>query len=193
MMEKKRRFGNNEGYSLVELIIVMAIIIVLSGVAFATITIMHSAKAKEAATTFESELSELANKSKGQMCVVAGKQEPDYKYCIMIYKHSDGKYYIKKGYYIGGGADMTLSSSYMFVDAENAGSGKGICLSAYVYVKYKSLTDASENTVDGDGVYIVYNRQGTCISGAGDYGFYKKNGSFITNVTLNKNGSHQSD
>lgn len=193
-MEKKRRFiEDNKGYSLVELIIVIAIIVVLSAAAYATLTIMHSAKAKEAASTFESEISELITKSKGQMCVVKDEDgdgiddlKPDYRYCINVYKDSDGKFYLRKGYW------DSVTDAYTFPIELNNSSGKGTSLSAYVIVKYKAL-GGTENTVDASGISIVYDRSGMCIEGAGEFSFYKKSGSYISSVTLNKNGSHQSN
>lgn len=192
-MEKKRRFiEDNKGYSLVEMIIVIAIIVILSAAAYATLTVMHSAKAKEAATTFESEISELITKSKGQMCVVKdedgdGKDElkPDYRYCINVYTNGD-KFYIRKGYW------DSVIDAYIFPAELNNNNGKGISLSAYVIVKYKALGGA-ESTIDVDGVNIVYDRSGMCIEGAGEFSFYKKSGGYISSVTLNKNGSHQSN
>lgn len=191
-MEKKRRFiEDNRGYSLVEMIIVIAIIVILSAAAYATITVMHSAKAKEAATTFESEISELITKSKGQMCVVEGvdgkdELKPDYRYCISVYKNDDGKFYLKKGYW------NSVTDTYIFPAELNNNKGKGISLSAYVIVKYKALGGA-ESTIDESGINIVYDRSGMCIEGAGEFSFYKKSGSYISSVTLNKNGSHQSN
>lgn len=196
MMKKRRFIKDNQGYSLVELVIVIAIIALLTVAAFATITIMHSAKAKEAATTFESELSELSNKARGQVCIVDGTIENDYRFCISLYKVSD-RYYIRKGYYIGGGADYNSASSYIFKDSDNAGGGKGVSLSPYVYVKYTDAAGVEHSIGSGDGalnsVYIVFNKNGTCVSGYGEFNFFKDNGNKISTVRLNKNGSHQSN
>ena len=45
----KKKIDNNSGYTLVELIIVLAIIVILTTAAFVTMSIMHTAKVKEAA------------------------------------------------------------------------------------------------------------------------------------------------
>ena len=52
-MKKRRIMKENEGYSLIEMIIVIAIIAVMSAAAMVTISIIHNAKAKEAASTLE--------------------------------------------------------------------------------------------------------------------------------------------
>ena len=82
---------------------------------------LHNAKAKEASITLETALSETQKNAKGKMCVVADTQQPDYKFALAVYK-SGSKYYVKKGYYIGNGNDMSLNSSYVFDDSENANS-----------------------------------------------------------------------
>ena len=123
-MEKRRFMKDNKGYTLIEMIIVIAIIAIMTGAAMVTITILHNAKAKEASITLETALSETQKNAKGKMCVVADTQQPDYKFALAVYK-SGSKYYVKKGYYIGNGNDMSLNSSYVFDDSENANSGKG--------------------------------------------------------------------
>lgn len=192
-MEKRRFMKENKGYSLVEMIIVMAIIVIMTGAAMVTITIMHSAKAKEASITLETALSDVQQSAKGKMCVVSGTQEPDYRYALVVYQ-TGGKYYVKKGYYIGNGSDVNDHNNYVFVDAENANSGKGECFSAYVDVKYVNPSGIEQDigSIDSnDGVYIIYDKQGMCIQGDGQYKFYKnKKDVLISTVELNKNGSH---
>ena len=72
-MEKRRFMKENKGYSLIELIIVLAIIVVMTGVSMVTITIIHNARAREASTKFENALSELQQNAKGKMCGIGYK------------------------------------------------------------------------------------------------------------------------
>ena len=191
-MEKRRFMKDNKGYSLVEMIIVMAIIAVMTGAAMVTISILHNAKAREASLTLDSALSEMQQNAKGKMCVVSDVEQPDYRYALAIYKDG-GKYYVKKGYYIGNGSDMTAKTSYVFVDSENVNRGKGETFSAYVDVKYldSSGTTHDISGLDANPVYIIYDRQGMCIYGDGKYQFYRtKNDILLNTVVLNKNGSH---
>lgn len=192
-MDKRKFVENNKGYSLIELIIVIAITALLTVAAYVTLSIMHSAKAKEASTTFESELNELSNKARGQMCVVSNVEKPTYKFCIQIYS-INGKEYIRQGYYKGAGLAFDNNNSYVFIDSENVGNGKGISMSSYVDVSYTPVggTEKSIGETGGvDSVYIVFDKNGNCINGYGEFSFRRKNGNMIATVTLNKNGSHQ--
>lgn len=186
----KAKLRDNRGFSLVELIICISIIIIMSGVAMVTVTMLNSAKAKEASVTFESTLSDTITKSKNQVCVISGVQYPKYDRCIHVYKHSDGKYYIRTGYF---DPDASGSAAYIFFDDENVNGGKGISMTSKVDVKYTATGTTDDALIDEDGIYIVYNRNGQCIEGSGTYSFYKKNGNAIADVVIQKNGSHQSN
>ena len=85
-MEKRRFMKDNKGYTLIEMIIVIAIIAIMTGAAMVTITILHNAKAKEASITLETALSETQKNAKGKMCVVADTQQPDYKFAGLLYR-----------------------------------------------------------------------------------------------------------
>lgn len=176
---------NNKGYSLVEFIIVIAIIALLSVAGFATVSFISSAKAKEGAVSLESEVTALSNRAKNQMCVyddgTGVKEHPKAKFILRLYKDSDGSYYVKKGY--------VDSSVETFVDAENGKDGKGVSLSSYIDIKYDDGTnvlDVSSNSVD-----IVFDRAGRCTSGYGTFDFYKRNSNRFCKVILNQNGSHR--
>lgn len=194
-MEKRRFMKDNKGYTLIEMIIVIAIVAVLTGAAVVTISIIHSAKAKEASSTLEDALAETQMNAKGKMCVVGDPktQQPDYRFALCVYK-KDNKYYVKKGYYIGNGSDITRADSYEFYDSENVGGGKGTSFSAYVQVKYVDDTGAEREITDSTPVYIIYDRQGMCVAGYGKFKFYRTSKrTLISTVTLNKNGSYTSD
>lgn len=177
---KKHMKDNNSGYSLVEMIIVLAIIAVVSVMAVVSVTMIHSAKAKEAAVTFDSEVSTLITKSKNMVC----DYDPDDSYCINLYKDSDGKYYIQKGYY------DPATDSYIFNSStDSLNGGKGICLSSYVKVTY---TPTGGTEADVTGTYVRYDRKGLCLEGDGVYKFYKRDDTMVAQVFLRKNGSHES-
>lgn len=200
-MNKRRFVKKNEGYSLVEMIIVIAIIAVMSGAAMVTIAIIHNAKAKEAASTFEDVLSETQSNAKGKMCVIDGTQYPDYRFAVAVFK-SGSKYYVQEGYYKGNGASLTDKNSYDFVNTKDLRSGKPVSFSAYVAVKYKAngATDESDigrldsESAGNQPVYIIYDRQGMCINGSGEFNFYRNSkDTLLSTVVLNKNGSHTSN
>lgn len=192
--------NRNKGYSLVELIICIAIIAIFTGLAFVTVTMINSAKAKDAAVSFESQLSDMITKTKSQVCTVNGTQQPTFSRCLKLYQASDGNYYIKSGYYnpdgSGESSDGDVSAQYIFVPGENVNSDKGKSLSSRVVVGYRDEA-GTEQRIQYNGtlkeVYIVYNKAGRCIEGNGTYRFYKRNGNAIADVTIQKNGSHQSN
>lgn len=200
-MNKRRFMKKNEGYSLVEMIIVIAIIAVMTGAAMVTIAIIHNAKAKEAASTFEDVLAETQSNAKGKMCVIDGTQYPDYRFAVAVFKNGS-KYYVQEGYYKGNGASLTDKNSYDFVNTKDLRSGKPVSFSAYVAVKYKAngATDESDiglldsESAGNQPVYIIYDRQGMCINGSGEFNFYRNSkNTLLSTVVLNKNGSHTSN
>lgn len=195
---EKRRFKklnqiDNKGYSLVELIIVIAIIAIFTGASLITLSVMHSAKAKEASITFESEVSELLNKSKGNavdanLDGVIDNSDKGYSLGLRVHKNGQ-KCYIQKVLV----KDGAYEANNAFEKANNHNDGKGISLSASVYVEY---TDFSGNkTVIGsnaaDTMLIYFNKRGACVSGYGVYNFYKTDGVQVAKTTINKNGSFQ--
>ena len=87
----KKTIMKNKGFSLVEMIIVLGIIAVMSTMALISINIIHSAKAKDAATVFDSEVATLKTKAKGMGVDLNsnGKiddTEKDLLYCIKTRK-----------------------------------------------------------------------------------------------------------
>ena len=189
---------NNRGYSLVEMIICIAIIAVVTSVALISISLIRSARAKEAAVTVDEEIATLITKSKNMKC---DKEGNGWQYAARIYYNTDdNKYYFQKGYY------NTLTSQYTFTNTDSEGEGKGTSLSSYVDIQFTgtreklngSLTvsakqDESNMDVKSDdfGVPIRFNKDGSCATGYGDYAFLKKNGNVVATDYIRKNGSHQ--
>ena len=201
-MNKRRFMKKNEGYSLVEMIIVIAIIAVMSGAAMVTIAIIHNAKAKEAASTFEDVLAETQSNAKGKMCVIDDGIGMNRADALLCFSRHATKYYVQEGYYKGNGASLTDKNSYDFVNTKDLRSGKPVSFSAYVAVKYKAngATDESDiglldsESAGNQPVYIIYDRQGMCINGSGEFNFYRNSkNTLLSTVVLNKNGSHTSN
>ena len=200
-MKKREILKNNKGYTLAELIIVIAIIAVLTTASFITLGVMHTAKAKEAATIFESELATVSGMAKNKsvdsdLNGTIDSSELEDIWGLNIHKVGN-KLYLQRVYYKrkndGSMTVVALTDSHPFMLANNPNDGKGICLSAYVDIE---LTDTSGTKVfdTSAGDYtcgIAFNRRGECMIHAGTYTFKKKNGSVITKVQLNPNGSYQ--
>lgn len=200
-MKMRRFMKENKGYSLVEMIIVIAIIAVLSAAAMVTITLINSAKAKEASVTLESEISALKAKAKSQVPRFDSgsgtvEEHKDYYHAIAVYKDGD-KFYVAKGYYkVDSG-----QKQFQTFGADNANSGKGQSISSKVAINYVPGSKNSGVFEDSDlfGLtadsgkkwVIAYDQNGRCISGVGEYELNKMPGNIpIDEISINANGSH---
>jgi len=195
MKKRNMKKLNNEGYSLIEMIIVIAIIAVFTGASIATISIMHSARAKEAAITFDSELAELVNNSKNMACDanvdgVIDASDDGYSFGLRVHKNN-GKCFVQTVLVDDNGLYVYDDS---FEKANNPNDGKGISLSPYVYVTYRDNSGTVRNVgSNDDAVLIHFRKNGSCDIGYGTFEFIKKsNEKMVSKVTINKNGSHQS-
>jgi prepilin-type N-terminal cleavage/methylation domain-containing protein len=200
-MKKRRMKKKNQGYSLVEMIIVIAIIAVLSAGAMVTVSLIGSARAKEAGVTLDSEISNLIAQSRSQVPKFATttggtvESHSDYNFAIAVYQASDGNYYIAHGYY------ETKSKAFNTFDYSNSNGGKGTSLSTRVRVKYEpgnkndgTVTDATINgDSDVEATVISFDKAGRCVSGVGTYSIVKTNTNVVLDeLTVKANGSHQS-
>ena len=197
-MTKKKR---DKGYTLVEMIIVIAIIAIVAGLSLISITLIHSARAKEAAVTVDSEIATLITKSKNMQC-----DRPGCQYAARIYKADNDVYYFQRGYF---DPNAGTNGTYIFTNTDTEGDGKGTSLSSYVVVKFTgtqeivnadgtcggvSTTHNEQDVADMNfhgGLYIRFARDGSCEAGVGDIGFYKRNGNDVAHNTIRTNGSHQ--
>jgi prepilin-type N-terminal cleavage/methylation domain-containing protein len=179
----------DNGYSLVELIIVIGIILVLSVGALLSYTVIHSARAKDAAVKLGSETNELKT-----MCMnmTPGDTTHDY-YALAVYNDADGTTHLCRVMHIVGS-----SNDYDYIDEED------VNLTTSVDVKFdgSSLNKGdSANALASDTgglinpgiktnpLYICFDKRGNCYSGYGDYYFYKNNGNQVARVHLSQNGS----
>jgi len=183
---------NNKAYSLVEMIIVLGIIAVVSVMSLASVTMIHSAKAKDAAVVFDSQVSELIAKAKGQ------NVDSSKLYAIRLYKSGSS-------YYVQTGIANKSGGSYVFTaDPDNLNGGTGTSLSKFVKISYYpekkddgtyggySTDWDSAYEVDDTGVLIVFTKSGNCVNGSGTYCFFKRNNSNVARDIVRMNGSHES-
>jgi prepilin-type N-terminal cleavage/methylation domain-containing protein len=193
---KKSRAKKDKGYSLVEMIIVLAIIAIVSGLSILSITMIHSAKVKNASITFNSEVSTLITKSKNMKPVYtgAGSEQVFDGFAMKVYKKADTNYYCCIGYYKI--KDDGTHDYFIFEENE-------VSLSKYSEIKftgryYKSngtYTNVDKmvigSTDDTDTVYILFDKRGNCQEGYGEYAFCKKRGgNQVARVVIRQNGSH---
>jgi prepilin-type N-terminal cleavage/methylation domain-containing protein len=177
-MEKRRFMKENKGYSLVEMIIVIAIIAIMAGGSMVTVTLINSAKAKEAGVTLDSEVAALVAQSKSQVPNLGtaydvngdgAKDDLDEKaskklnFAIAVYKNTDGKYYIAHGYY------NSTDGTFNVYDASNNNDGKGTCISSRVSISYEpasklsgkiQISSTNETNLKLDGIEIKSSEDG---------------------------------
>ena len=196
MKKMKQVLKDNSGFSLTELIIVIAIIAIMTTASFVTISIMHSARAKEAGSTFENALAEVIGMAKSKsvdydMDGTINSEEQNFTIGLRMYKDG-GKFYLKKCVFKknanGTYSVFDYNSNNAFIKSINEKDGKGACLTAYVNVKYYD----EAGTLSTDTQYeLVFNKKGECVQGVGRYEFVKSSsGNKIVTVTVNKNGSY---
>lgn len=203
-----RKRNKDQGYTLIEMIIVIAIIAVVAGMALISVTLIHSARAKEAATTVDSQVATLITQSKNMQ-----SDRPGWAYAARIYADDNGVYYFQRGYYKA--KNGATPAQYDFNNTDKEGDGKGTSLSSYVVIRYNGQetivqegfkedsfgikgakpTDEDGHLVKdlnyGQGLFLRFDKDGTCAEGIGDIRFYKRNGNIVAHEYIRVNGSHQ--
>ena len=170
MMENSVK--TNKGYSFVETVIVIGIIIILGAMAVATVSIINKARTKDAAVSFGEEISTLKLK-----CMNMTPSSGYDTYALSLYKDSAGKYncclveYNKTTdtiHYIDEENIKFTSSADIRFDAGPSGKvykeGSG-----YIF------GSVSIGEKDNDELLIWFNKNGSCASGYSDdssLGFY---------------------
>lgn len=159
---------NNNGYSLVEMIICIAIVVILSGIAMVSISAIISARATAAQESFDEEIAALQARTKAQDKDNAIK---------LVRDSSDGKYYIYYGTSTNG-TDFTPNSSDPDVTLDKVD----------IYYTY----NGSAETLVTEQIFKFNKSDNYTINGYGTYIFYKSPGnSSVGRVTINKDtGSH---
>lgn len=98
----------NKGYTLIEVIIVIAIMAILAGMSFATLGIINKAKYNAATTSLNNQMSSLwvktkaLSQSKVQVAPTSSDDHAIYPICMQILHNADGSYSIIYGYDAGG-------------------------------------------------------------------------------------------
>ena len=206
----------NKGYSLVELLIVLAIIIILAGLSLVSITLINTARAKDASNKFGSEANQVRKKAI-EMNPTKGNdpyfdETKDYKFGLVLYQ-KDGIYQTDQvvvekdsttGQYLykdDAGA-YGITHAYPAYDSSGNPLRENAKFSGRVEVKFtgKNISFLNGNSVDMDktnagttttenAVCILFDNHGNCVSGYGTYFFYKKNGNEAARVIIRQNGT----
>ncbi len=197
--------SSNKGYSFVELLIVLAMIAILSGISLVSLTLLNTARAKQASTLFGDEVNAL-RKRNISMAPAEDAANPGKKTAYgLVLHYEDNKFKVTQ-------VECSQTSSggntyYKFVKSgSNPKRVDTAEMSSRVEVKftgyYKSFNDGNDNggnnrtnfvpgSLDGGNtsVCLMFDRHGNCTSGYGKYEFYKKNGNKVATVTVRQNGS----
>lgn len=183
---------NNKGYSLMELIIVLAIILLVSGASLISINVLFSARVKSDSQSFNSEIGLLKENRYVVQKDLSGNPYTGYYNALHLYKHTDGRFYIQKCVY------KPSDGTTVATDTRNA--GLGLRLTSYTTVTYVAAGSGTESAIDSTGVNIVFNRDGyvhatasgsgVSYTGAGTFIFKKRNGDTVARAYVRRNGSH---
>lgn len=204
----------NKGYSLVELLIVIAIIVILAGVSLISLTLVNTARAKDASNKFGSEVSQVRKKcmdmkpSKGN--IPKYDDDKDYRYGLVLYL-KDGKFQTDQvivtkdsstGNYVYNDKSNGIKNSYPAYDASGNPQRENVQYSSRVEVKFTGQHSSFRNgsnvqmnkaaagaiTTD-EAVCITFDRHGNCLSGDGEYLFFKKDSTQVARVIIRQNGN----
>lgn len=200
---KKRKFLNNQGYSMVELVIVICIIGILTAMSLITWRSVDSARYKKSVSTLESELATLRKATMAQDSRMAFR---------LYYDESLDAYVIERGYWGKAGTESTGVNA--FHSPEDAGTdADGYVLANSSYYNYTGTTNpvnimkrgTIEYWIDSDddgtlekvsipsvseatdksGVVIWFNKSdGSVRKGAGEFRLFRSNGDLYTTIHL---------
>lgn len=197
--------NRNKGYSFVELLIVLCMITILSGISLVSLTLLNTARAKQASTLFGDEVNAL-RKRNVSMTPAEDPANPGKKTAYgLVLHYEDNKFKVTQVE-----CSQTTSGSntyYMFVKSGSKAKRVDTAeMSSRVEVKftgyYKSFHDGDDDggsnrtnfvpkgiDTGNESVCIMFDKHGNCTSGYGKYEFYKSNGNKVATVTVRQNGS----
>ena len=175
---------NNKGYTLIELILVIAIMAILSGASFLTIGIIKEAKRQSAASTLDNQISSCLIKTKA---VSPGMNGKEASLCMVIRKRTDGAYAVLNGYMQTGNLTDATGSVLNPDEDEDC----EVVLSKEISNIIYKPSDAKQQLVANDMVIQFIKSDGSTQYGGGAFELYKKNGDLYATIYLDKvSGNH---
>ena len=193
--------NRNKGYSFVELLIVLCMITILSGSSLVSLTLLNTARAKQASTLFGDEVNAL-RKRNVSMTPAEDPANPGKKTAYgLVLHYEDNKFKVTQVE-----CSQTTSGSDTFykyvksgsavkrVDTSEMSSSVDVKFTGY-YKSFYSNYDATKTDYVAQGlngdlcVCLMFDKHGNCTSGYGKYEFYKHNGNKVATVTVRQNGS----
>lgn len=203
---------NNKGYSFVEMIIVLALVVILATLSLVSLTLINNARAKDASNKLGSEFNEVRKKSIEMIpskSVIENEYggtysaTKTYKYGIILYEEN-GKFMTSQVIceldksdpdnpvykYLGLGNPAVTNNTTVKYSSKVGVTFKG----TYDSLKTGSQVVCSDKTTPGgkdsaNAICIMFDKHGNCESGYGEYYFTKKNANQIARVIVKQNGS----
>lgn len=175
----KRQKHSSSGYSFVEILIVMAIMLILTALSLLTWRSVDSAKYTRAVSTLQSEISTLRTTTMAQ----------DSRMAMRLYQGTDGNYYVERGYVESGSFQIPDEASEL--GKSNYYDYVGVSDPVKILERgtlYCAEVGHSAALIDTTGIIIRFNKSdGSMASGAGQYRLYRRNGELIANIHLPEN------
>jgi len=170
----------NKGYTLVEMLIVIAIMVILASLSMFSVGVIRDAKRSAAVTTFDSQVSSCLVKTKA-VSEVTG----DNVICMLIHKRTVGSktnYCIKVGYNNPAGVTDVVSGVVASDSADDSWDA----------VLPKDVALMTLNGAEFNEAKIIFNKSdGSVREGFGTYEFYKADGTVYATVIVDQTtGKH---
>jgi prepilin-type N-terminal cleavage/methylation domain-containing protein len=169
--------NKNKGYSLIEMLIVIAIMAILSGLSAVSVSLIAKAKCQDAVQSFDSQLSNLWLQTKS----TAGSQQIMY---MTLEKSASGSCYQVKIY--DGVASTPKETNVLEGNPERSRKCR-------VKIQYREKeSDSFQEITDTNTINIKFDKStGAVLEGAGEYMFTDTSDKKIASVYLNAmTGNH---
>ena len=174
----------NKGYTLVEVIIVVAIMAILSGASVFTVGIIRQSKRQAATNTLNNQISNCLIQTKA---VSPGTNGSDAPLCMVIRKRTDGCYAVMLGYLTG--SDVTDSAGNSLNPDDDA-SCEAILSKEISNIVYRP-SDAMQQLSASDMVIQFIKSDSSTQYGGGSYELYARSGELYATIYLDKvSGNH---
>lgn len=185
----------NHGYTLIEMIIVMAIIVILSGVSFVTIGIIKQAKCNSAATTLSNQIGSLLVKTRALSEAKKSATDPKKSPLCMKIQYNDSDVTFADGTYAKAGSySLILGYDNGTTFVEKTADTVEATLPDIITINYTS-TDKKSCSITGldtsTNMIIEFNKSnGSVRYGAGTYEIVYNNNVVATVYLDADTGNH---
>ncbi|MBE5923149.1 MAG: prepilin-type N-terminal cleavage/methylation domain-containing protein [Lachnospiraceae bacterium] len=163
----------NKGYSLVEMLIVIAIMAILGGLTFISLGIMRDARRQAAANNFNNLISSCLIKTKAVTNPTPPPSSVKGDVAMVITQRSDGKYTVRIGYLSGGNVyKITDDVTAQVLDSEVGADCDAVFPKEVEGLQFIAQGADDSTAADVTNAVITFDKSdGRVTSGAGKYQF----------------------